>query len=60
VVVGPADVNAPLGEVDGGAGVADADLQRLVGRAAQDLLDDEAAQLPVGSDDQRTSIASLP
>jgi hypothetical protein len=59
VVVGLADLDAALGQIDGRARVTDADSQRRVGRATQDLFDDEAAELAVGSGDQRHSAVLL-
>jgi len=46
VVVGLTDVDAALGKICGGRRVADADRERRVGRAAQDLLDVRRPSLP--------------
>src|SRR3954452_22363014 len=60
VVVGLAHVDAALGEVGGRTGVADADCERRVGRAPQDLLDDQAPELTVGSGDQQHDVTVSP
>jgi hypothetical protein len=53
VAVGLAHVDAAVGEIGGRSRVADAHRQRRVGRPPKHLLDDQAAELPVGSGDQQ-------
>jgi hypothetical protein len=52
VIIGLTDVDPTVGEIGGLARITDADRQRRVGRAAQDLVDDQTAELAVGTGDQ--------